>query len=136
MPTTQPEQEPRPYVGALGIGVSDLQRSADFYTRVAGMRELMKLTLPEMDEIILGYGKRGAAVVLMHWTDGSEQNYANLPVKIVLYSPDPAALADRIRAEGLEITREPAAVPELGGAVVGFAKDPDGYVLELMESTS
>ena len=36
-------------------------------------------------------------------------------------------------AEGLEITREPTPIPELGDAVVGLAKDPDGYVIELLQ---
>jgi lactoylglutathione lyase len=122
------------YMGCAGIGVSDLERSADFYTRVLGMRELMKLNLGYMDEIIVGYGRQGAAVALMHWTDGSNPSYADLPVKLVFYVPDPPAVAAAIRAEGLPILREPTPVPELGDAVVGLAKDPDGYVIELLES--
>ncbi len=122
------------YMGAVGIAVSDLDRSTDFYTRVLGMRQLTTLTLPHMDEVILSFGRRGAAVVLMKYTDGSDPATTDLPVKLVLYVDDPVALADRIRAEGLSIDREPAPVPDLGGAVVGFARDPDGYVLELLES--
>ncbi|MDO9223245.1 MAG: VOC family protein [Caulobacter sp.] len=122
-----------PYVGAVGIGVSDLARSGDFYERVLGMKVLQTFKLPHMDEIVLGYEGRGSAIVLMHWTDGSERNYADLPIKIVLYVPDPVAAADAIRAEGLEIVREPTPIPSLGGAVVGFAKDPDGYLVELLQ---
>lgn len=29
--------------------------------------------------------------------------------------------------------REPTPIPWLGGAVVGFAKDPDGYLVELLQ---
>ena len=122
-------------LGAMGIGVGDLARSVDFYTRVLGMEKLSTLTLPHMDEVILGYDRaRGPALVLMHYTDGSDPSYRDLPVKVVVYVADPAALADAIRAEGLAIIREPAPVPELGGVVVGFAKDPDGYLLELLQS--
>jgi len=74
----------RSSLGALGIGVSDLDRSVDRYTRVLGMQRLMTFTLPYMDEV-------------------------------------------------LEVTREPTPVPELGDAVVGLAKDPDGYVIELLQ---
>jgi len=42
--------------------------------------------------------------------------------------------APKIRADGLEITREPAPIESLGCAVVGLAKDPDGYVIELIEA--
>jgi predicted enzyme related to lactoylglutathione lyase len=85
-----------------------------------------------MEEIVLAHEGRNA-VILMHWTDGSSPNYAANPVKLVFYVTDPAALADRIRAEGLEITREPQALPDLGGTIVCLAKDPDGYVIELLK---
>jgi lactoylglutathione lyase len=121
-------------LGAVGIGVSDLKRSADFYTRVVGMIELTTFKLPYMDEIVLGFdGSRSSAVVLMQWTDGSEQHYQDNPVKLVLYVPDPVDLARRIAEEGLEIVREPAPVPELRDAVVGFARDPDGYLIEILQ---
>jgi lactoylglutathione lyase len=136
-PTDAPASDVTPrsaYVGAVGIGVSDLKRSIDFYTRVLGMTKLQKFELPYMDEMVVGFeGRRGSAIVLMHWTDGSERNYRDNPIKIVLYVPDPQATADAIRADGLEITREPTPIPELGNAVVGLAKDPDGYVIELLQ---
>lgn len=122
------------YTGAVGIAVSDLDRSVDFYGRVLGMREIMRLDLPHMDEVILGWGRRGASVVLMKYTDGSNTEVRDLPIKLVLYVDDPAAVADAIRADGLPIEREPEPVAALGGAVVGFAKDPDGYLLELLQA--
>jgi lactoylglutathione lyase len=123
------------YLGAAGIGVSDLKRSLDFYTRVLGMKKSYELKLPHMDEVILEFeGRRGSAIVLMHYTDGSNPNYTNNPVKLVFYVDDPKAFAENIRREGLEIVREPEPVPELGDAVVGFAKDPDGYLLEILQA--
>jgi catechol 2,3-dioxygenase-like lactoylglutathione lyase family enzyme len=123
-----------PIVGAVGIAVADLDRSTDFYTRVAGLSVLMRLALPEMDEVILGYpGSKGAAVVLMHYTDGSDPAPSDLPVKLVFYVPDPQGFADAVAAEGLAIVRKPAPVPELGGTLVGFVKDPDGYTIELLQ---
>lgn len=121
-----------PYIGAVGIGVADLARSADFYTRVLGMKVITTFKLDYMDETIVGYEGRGAALVLMHWTDGSARNYADNPIKIVLYVPDPKAAAEAIRAEGLEIVREPTPFGE-GGPIVGFGKDPDGYLIELLQ---
>jgi lactoylglutathione lyase len=121
-------------LGAMGIGVSDLARSVDFYVRVLGMEKLTTFTLPYMDEVLVTYNRaRGPALALMHFTDGSVTSYQDLPVKVVVYVDDPPAVADAIRAEGLEITRYPAPVPELGDAVVGLAKDPDGYVVELLQ---
>jgi len=128
--------EIRSVVGAVGLGVSDLKRSADFYTRVLGMKQTQAFSLGYMDEVVVAWeGPRGSSLVLMHWTDSSKINYKDLPIKVVVYVADPKALADKIRAEGLQITREPAPVPTLGNAVVGLAKDPDGYVIEILQAT-
>jgi lactoylglutathione lyase len=127
----------RSTLGAIGIGVSDLRRSAEFYMNVLGMKQLQTFKLPHMDEIVLGLeGSRGSAIVLMHWTDGSARNYQDLPIKLVFYVPDPKAVAQRIRDAGMEIVREPTPVPALGNAMVGFAKDPDGYLIELLQATA
>jgi lactoylglutathione lyase len=121
------------YLGATGIGVSDLKRSVDFYTRVLGMVETQTFKLPYMDEVVVAFPGR-TAVVLMHWTDGSARNYRDNPIKLVFYVTDPKAVTEKIRAEGLEITREPTPIETLGGAVVALAKDPDGYVIELLQA--
>ncbi|HEY5107453.1 MAG TPA: VOC family protein [Caulobacteraceae bacterium] len=121
------------FLTAVGIGVSDLGKSADFYCRVLGMKETQRIKLDTMDEIILAHEGR-SAVVLMHYTDGSARAYKDNPVKLVFYVTDPIELTERIRAEGLEITREPGPVESMGGAVISLAKDPDGYVIELIQA--
>ena len=119
-------------LGAVGIGVSDLVRSTDFYSRVIGMTQTQTFKVAYMDEVVLAFEGR-TAVVLMHYTDGSVRNYKDNPVKLVFYVTDPKAVSDRIKADGLEIVREPEAMDALGGAVVGLAKDPDGYIIELIQ---
>ena len=60
------------YLSAVGIAVADLQVAARFYERALGMTSLQTITLPEMEEIILGFeGTRSAAVILMKYTDGT-----------------------------------------------------------------
>ena len=120
------------YLAAVGIGVSDLARSADFYSRVLGMKQTQTFKLAHMDEIVLAHEGR-SAVVLMHWTDGSAQNYANNPIKLVFQVADAGRLIEGIRAEGLAITLEPQVYPGMGGAIIGMGKDPDGYVIELIQ---
>ena len=121
------------FLGAVGIGVSDMDRSVDFYTRVVGMSVTHTFKIDYMDEVVLAFEGR-TAVVLMHYTDGSARNYKDNPVKLVFYVTDLKALTEAIRADGLEITREPALSDTLGGAVVALAKDPDGYVVELIQA--
>jgi lactoylglutathione lyase len=120
------------YLGAVGIGVSNLDRSVDFYTRVLGMQAMQTFKLDYMDEVVVAHEGRNA-VVLMHYTDGSARNYKDNPVKLVFYVTDPKAVSDRIKADGLEIVREPAPMDSLGGSVVSLAKDPDGYIIELIQ---
>ncbi len=134
--STETSTAVRSSLGAIGIGVRDLQRSADFYMRVLGMKQLQTFKLPYMDEIVLGLeGSRGSAIVLMHWTDGSERHYGSNGIKLVFYVADPKAVAQAFREQGLEVVREPAPVPGLGNTVVGFAKDPDGHLIELLQAT-
>ena len=120
------------FLTAVGIGVADLAKSADFYSRVLGMTQTGTFKVDYMDEIMLSHEGR-SSVVLMHYTDGSARNYRDNPVKLVFYVTDPVPFVERIRAEGLEITREPAPIESLGGAMVALAKDPDGYVIELIQ---
>ena len=121
------------FLTAVGIGVADLERSTRYYEEVLGMKKLRTFEVEYMDEVMLAHEGRNA-VVLMHYTDGSVRNYQDNPVKLVFYVTDPAGLIEAIRADGLEITQEPTPFPSMGGAVIGLAKDPDGYVIELIEA--
>ena len=134
-----PEAEISPLTfRSVGLGVSDLAKSIDFYSRVCGMTELQTYHLSYMDETIVGFVvdgvTKGARLVLMHWTDGSARNYQNNPIKIVFQVPDAKAFADRIRAEGYPIPREPGK-SSVSDNVVGFASDPGGYQIEILQVT-
>jgi lactoylglutathione lyase len=120
------------FLGATGIGVSDLRASAEFYKAALGMTELRTVKIDDMDEIILVHEAR-SALVLMHWTDGSARNYKDVPVKLVFYVTDPAGTAERIKRAGGVMTREPAPFGD-DGMIVGMGKDPDGYVVELLQA--
>lgn len=121
------------FIGATGIGVSDLAASSAFYQAALGLQVTRTFKLDYMDEIILAHAGRNS-VVLMHWTDGSKRNYKDVPVKLVFFVSDPAAVAERIKQAGGTMTREPTPIETLGGAVVGLGKDLDGYVIELLQA--
>ena len=130
---TTPSKRSADYLTAVGIGVSDLARSADFYSRVLGMKQTATFKIDYMDEIVLAHEGRNA-VVLMHYTDGSARNYKDNPIKLVFQVEDAARLIEGIRAEGLAIIVEPHVYPGMGGAIIGMGKDPDGYVIELIQA--
>jgi lactoylglutathione lyase len=121
-------------IAAVGLAVADLARAAAFYTEVFGMAEQMTLQLPHMDEVILGVpGRRGASVALMQYTNGTTPTATGDPVKVAFYVPDPVATADKVVAAGGRVVMAPEPVASLGGTVLGFAKDLDGYLLELIQ---
>ena len=119
-------------VSAMGIGVTSLEESTKFYVDTLGMRSVATFELDYMDEIVLVAPDGGSAVVLMEYTDGKERNVKDLPIKIVFRTSDPTALAAKIRDNGFEIVRDPVPSEAVGGAIVGFAKDPDGYLIEIL----
>jgi lactoylglutathione lyase len=140
-PTSAAEATPAPpqkdpLFSAVGIGVSDLQKSTDFYVNVMGMEKVRTYELDYMNEVLLRYPDGESYLVLMHWIDGSKRNYKDLPVKLVTRVKDPVALQEKIRAAGFEITREYTPSDQVGGSSVGFAKDPDGYMLEILPPRS
>ncbi|MEP7210085.1 MAG: VOC family protein, partial [Alphaproteobacteria bacterium] len=102
-----------PLLSAVGIGVSDLDRSVKFYTEVMGMKVLTKYDLSYIKEVVVGYPGAESYVVLMHWIDGTHGNYKDLPVKLVTRTADPAALAAKIKAGGGTVTREPTPSAEV-----------------------
>ena len=122
-------------LGAFGIAVADLDRSAAFYRSLFGMVDAATFELPHMREIVLGFASgKGAGLVLMQYTDGSDNSRRGDPLKVVLYVADPVATASAVVDHGGSIVLPPRAFQRLGGAVVGFAKDLDGHLIELLEA--
>ena len=122
------------FIRSIAIGVSDMRKTIEFYSKVFGMQHIQSYDLPNKDEIVIGFpeAKRGGRLCLMHWTDGSNPNYRDLPIKIVLEVPDANEVARRVTEAGYEMTRGPFVSPA-SGSTIGFAKDPDGYVVEFMQ---
>ena len=122
------------YFGAVGIAVSELEASAAFYTSMLGMVEMETIETPTARQIVLGFeGVRGASVLLMQHTDGQHVNCKDNPVKLVFYVPDAAATLEAVRTANYTIHKEAAAYAPLGGAIIGIAKDPDGYLVEIIQ---
>ncbi len=125
----------QPRLGAFGIAVDDLERSADFYRSVFGMVDAMTFDLPHMREIVLGFpDDRGSGLVLMQYTDGSDHRRSGDPLKLVLYVADPEAVAASVSEQGGTVVMAPRRFPKMGDVMVGFAKDPDGHLIELLEA--
>ena len=125
---------PRPRsVAAVGIVVSDLDRSIDFYTSILGLQEARRVDVPDKDlfEVILTFpGSRGAAIVLMQFSDDADRSYKDDGGKVVLWVGDCVAVTESARAAGYPVTREPGESPGFG--MIAMIKDPDGRTVELI----
>lgn len=121
-------------LSAVGIGVKNLKTSEAFYQDILGLNTLRTYELGYINEIVLGYkSPKSAALVLMNWPD-QKRRYDGTDVKLVFYVKDPGAVIERIRGYGFEVLREASPIEALNGRVVGLARDPDNYVVEVIES--
>ncbi|GIR82366.1 MAG: hypothetical protein CM15mP84_01140 [Cellvibrionales bacterium] len=121
------------YLSAVGIVVGDLELSAGFYER-AWDDFLRTITLPTMKEIVLGFeGTRSAAVLLMKYTDGTQHENNKRDGKLVFYVNNVSETIEKLSVCRLLVEREPEVSDLYGGAIIGFARDPDGHRLELIQ---
>ncbi|MEY4514189.1 MAG: hypothetical protein RLZZ450_6311 [Pseudomonadota bacterium] len=119
----------------MGLGVSSLDESADFYTRVLGMRFERDIPVPGfMDEKELrSFLAKGPSIVLMHYEDETRE-YKDIPAKVVLGVSDAKGLAKAITSEdAAKLLAAPAPYPG-SGLIVGMAKDLEGYLVEILQS--
>lgn len=123
------------------LRVGDLQRSIGFYTEVLGMQLLRTTERPEQNYSLafVGYNegnKNGEAEIELTYNHGqSEYELGTAYGHIALGVDNVVATCDRIRSAGGTITREPG--PVKGGTTqIAFVEDPDGYKIELIETSS
>ena len=123
------------------LRVGDLQRSIDFYTGMLGMELLRTTERPEQKYTLafVGFGggnRNGEAELELTYNYGeSEYDLGTAYGHIALGVDDVAETCERIRAAGGNVTREPGPVKG-GTTVIAFVEDPDGYKVELIETSS
>ncbi len=118
------------------LRVGDLDRSLAFYTDVLGMNLLRKKEYPEGEFTLafVGYGDESDHTVLELTHNWGTKSYdlGNAYGHVAIGVDDVYQAADRIKQAGGEVVRE--AGPMKGGTtVIAFVKDPDGYMVELLE---
>ncbi|OCH02151.1 lactoylglutathione lyase [Aliivibrio fischeri] len=121
------------------IRVGNLDKSIEFYTKVMGMDLLRQNTNEEYKYTLafLGYGdeSQGAVIELTYNWGTEEYDMGTAFGHIAIGVDDIYATCDAIKAAGGNITRE--AGPVKGGSThIAFVKDPDGYMIELIQNSS
>ncbi|AZL85071.1 lactoylglutathione lyase [Aliivibrio salmonicida] len=121
------------------IRVGNLEDSIVFYTKVMGMDLLRKNTNEEYKYTLafLGYGdeSQGAVIELTYNWGTEEYDMGTAFGHIAIGVDDVYETCDVIKAAGGNVTRE--AGPVKGGSThIAFVKDPDGYMIELIQNKS
>ncbi len=119
------------------LRVTDLEKSISFYTDILGMQLLRKRDYPEgrFTLAFLGYGDESlyTALELTHNWDTSEYQLGNAYGHIAIEVEDIYQACDAIKAKGGNIVREAGPMKNSSsGTILAFAKDPDGYMIELL----
>jgi predicted enzyme related to lactoylglutathione lyase len=123
-------------LAAARIGAVDVAGVAKFYQSAFGMQEIMRLDTPDLKEIMLNFGDTVEAakanpspwIVIMNRASNDVKEVPHL----VLYVTDMKATAAAVKAAGGTVDGEPRAFGD-AGMIVGFAVDPAGNRMELIQ---
>lgn len=121
------------------LRVGNLEKSLDFYCNVLDMKLLRKKDYPtgKFTLAFVGYGDEteNSVIELTHNWDTDSYDIGNGYGHIALGVDDIYGKCDRIKSLGGKVTREPGAMKH-GTTVIAFVEDPDGYKIELIQTTS
>jgi predicted enzyme related to lactoylglutathione lyase len=124
-------------LAAARIGAVDVAGVAKFYQSAFGMQEIMRLEITGMKEIMLNFGETVEAakanpnpwIVIM---SRASNDIKDTVPHLVLYVTDMKATATAVKAAGGTVDGEPGAFGD-AGMIVGFAVDPAGNRMELIQ---
>ena len=118
------------------LRVSDLDKSIDFYQSLLGMTLHRKMDFPSgrFTLAFLGYGdeKETTALELTYNWDTKSYEMGDAFGHIAIAVDDVYKACETIKAKGGEVVRE-AGPMQHGSTVLAFVKDPDGYMIELLD---
>jgi len=119
------------------IRVRDLDKSIDFYTRLLGMNELRRTDFEggRFTLAFVGYGDEDSNAVVeltYNWDQAEPYELGDGFGHLAIAVPDAYAVCEAMAEEGVDVPR-PAGPMKHGTRVIAFIKDPDGYMIELVQ---
>lgn len=130
------EDEIKPRLLHAMIRVKDFEESLRFYVDTLGMKVLDKFDVEvrRATGLFIGYGnyRESALLELTQKWDVDEYEHGDAFGHVAIGVPDLPGTVKRIEEAGYEVTDQPK-VLMTGGPMVAFAKDPDGFAVELIQ---
>ncbi|WP_417547802.1 VOC family protein [Marinobacter segnicrescens] len=122
-------------VTGFELGVSDLDMSLPVYRDGLGMEVVDEVETDFSVRVTLAspVSPFEATLTLIEFTDGLGRNLQDNPGKIVFFTADADALANRFANAGGVVTVPPSNQEDFG--VVGFGRDPDKNLIEIAETS-
>ncbi len=118
------------------LRVTDLERSVKFYIDTLGMKELRRRDVPDgkYTLVFVGYENNPEqAVIELTYNYGVDKyEIGNAFGHLAIGVPNVAQTCEFVRSNGGTVTREAGPV-KFGTTIIAFVKDPDGYMIELIE---
>jgi lactoylglutathione lyase len=118
------------------LRVADFEQSLHFYVETLGMKVLDKFDVEtrRATGLFIGYGdyRDSAVLELTRKWDVDSYTHGDAFGHVALGVPDLAGMVQRIEQAGYEVIDQPTVLIE-GGPTVAFAKDPDGFFVELIQ---
>ncbi len=135
-------QDEHPRLLHTMIRVADLDRSLAFYCDGMGMRQLHRLDVEagKFSIVFVNFTedyRSGAIELTWNWEgEANEKGYTHGSGygHVAIGVPDIRAMCERLRKRGYEISTEPKQMLP-GAPMLAFVKDPDGYAIELIETS-
>lgn len=121
------------------IRVKDLEKSLAFYCDTLGMKQLSRVDVEagRFSIVFINFTEdfESGAIELTHNWD-REDNYTHGTGygHVAIGVPDLYGTCERLRSAGVEISVEPKTLLP-GAPALAFIKDPDGYSIELIQTS-
>jgi lactoylglutathione lyase len=121
-------------LGQYCINVSDIDRAVAFWEGVIGIPVQSRTEIPGVREVVLQAELGGSRLQLAQHLDRTGPiDMGTATWKIYVDTEDCQALYDKAIAAGCESVSEPRQL-DRWPVTVAFVKDPDGYLLELLQN--
>ena len=112
------------------LDVTNMERSEHFYREVLGLSKIVRYQIPN-NGAILQLSPTGTSPGVELWYEEPIEPAPQTRLHIAFRVDDTRAWVAHLRELGVPIAEEPF---EVGGEVIAFIRDPDGYLIELNQA--